>query len=50
MDPTPLVRKDQEESITTRMKEKYDVIRENIGYFISSINYYTIRFAAKVLA
>ena len=30
MDPMPLLRKDQEASIVVQMKEKYDVVRENI--------------------
>ena len=27
MDPTPLLKKDQEETTTARMKEKYDIVR-----------------------
>ena len=36
--------------IVARMKEKYDVVRENRRYMISSINDYIICFAMKVLA
>ena len=32
IDPTPLLRTDQEASITAQMKEKYDVVRENKGF------------------
>ena len=50
MDPTPLLRMYQEVSISTQMKKKYDIVRENIVYMISSINYYTIHLVAKVFS
>ena len=36
--------------MTTRVKDKYDLIRDNKGFLISSINDFTIGFVAKVLA
>ena len=50
IDPMPLLRKDQETAISARMKEKYDVIRDNKGFLISSINDHTILFVVNVLA
>ena len=49
IDPTRFLRKDQENVIETRMKEKYDVTRDNKGFLISSISDHTVRFVAKVL-
>ena len=50
MDPIPLLRKDQEETIAAQMKEKYNVLRDKRGFHIASIKDYTVRFVAKVLA
>ena len=50
MDPTPLLKKDQEATIATQMKEKYDVVRNKRGFFINSINNYTVCFVEKVLS
>ena len=50
MDPTPLLKKDQEVATAARMKEKYDVVRNKRGFLFDSINNYTVLFASKVLA
>ena len=49
MDPKPLLRKDQEATIATQMKDKYDITRDKRGCMIASINDYIVLFAAKIL-
>ena len=50
MDPTPLLKKDQEAAIARRMKEKFGVQRSKRGFCICTINNPTIIFAVKLLA
>ena len=50
VNPTPLLKKDQEATIATWMKKKYDVVRSKRGFLIHSINNPIVCFAAKVLA
>ena len=50
MDPTPLLKKDQEVSIAKRMKKKYGIQRSKRGFLIHTINNPIVRFVGKVLA
>ena len=48
--PTPFfAAKDKDIALTNNLKDKYDLTRDTRGFFIASINYHTVRFAAKVL-
>ena len=49
MDPTPLLKKDQEVSIAKRMKEMFSVKISKRGFFIHTINNPTAIFEVKVL-
>ena len=50
MDPTLLLKNDQEESIAKQMKKKYVVQRSKRGFLIRTINKPISLFACKVLA
>ena len=50
MDPMPFLKEDQEPMITVWMMDKYNVVRDNRCFRITSINDYTILFFVKVLA
>jgi len=46
----PYLRKYSDIVISARMKDKYDLIRDNIGFLIASINDHTVWFATNALA
>ena len=50
MDPSLYLRKYQEIMMITKVKEKYDLVRANRGFLISSVNDYIVRFDVKVLS
>ena len=50
MDPTPLLKKDQEEAIAKQMKKIFGVQRSKRGFFIRTINNHIVTFVFKVLA
>ena len=43
------LRKDQETMLENKMKDKYDLCTDRIGFLIPSINDHTVRFIVKVL-
>ena len=47
--PTFVLKKDKDPTMITRIKNKYDMVRANKGFLISSIGYSAIRFVAKML-
>ena len=49
IDPAPYLWKDEGIVMTARVKDEYDLNRDNKGFLISSINDFTVHFAAKVL-
>ena len=50
VDPMSFLKKDKDPSMIVRDKDKYDVVRANIGFLISSINDHTIHFIMKILS
>ena len=49
MDPTPLLKKDQEVTIARLVKKKYGIQRSKIGFLICTINNAIVSFVDKVL-
>ena len=49
MDHAPYLLKYQETMMIEKVKDKYDLVRANKGFLISSINDYTVCFDTKVL-
>ena len=50
IDPTPYLRKEKDIVMITRVKDKYELVRANKGFLISSINNTIVRFTAKILS
>ena len=50
IDPTSFFKKDQITMLTNKMKDKYELSKDTIGFLIKSINDHNIPFIEKVLA
>ena len=50
INPAPYLCKDQDPMMVSKVKDKYDLVRANIGFLISSIDDNSVKFVAKVLS